>query len=140
MRIMQRAGSLQNRRRWGVVAALALGGVCAWLIWPSRILTLKDYDGIRPGMTRDQVEGLLGRPGATSLDDDWVESEPRDRPGIAYSYLFDGCGVFVVRFDAEGRVTEKEILNIMICRKDSGRIRFQDGVDWAVRQIHRLTR
>src|SRR5437868_999234 len=54
-----------TRRRLLLLAlpvALVLLGVGAWVLWPRTAITVENGDRIREGMTRAEVESILGGP------------------------------------------------------------------------------
>jgi hypothetical protein len=77
-------------------------------------------------MTRTDAEQFLGRPGRTGQDFvAWLDNrtpvmaagtdllnEHSGLPGIEYWY--SDAGVIILRFDAEGRVADKQFLQIRV--------------------------
>src|SRR5262245_11545526 len=58
-------GMSTRRRRMvvvGLLAALGALGLTLWLLWPRTAITLENAARIESGMTRAQVEAILGGP------------------------------------------------------------------------------
>jgi hypothetical protein len=132
----------KRRRMWlGVVlAVLVLCAAAVWLLWPAgEPITVETYQGLLSGMTRGEVEALLGGPGKTRQDFVvWLNNrspvmgpgedllnEHRDQPGIEYWY--EDSGIVVVRFDAEDRVAGQQFLSV---RESALRQRFHRLRQW----------
>jgi hypothetical protein len=56
--------TLRARRQllFSFSASLAVALVVAWLLWPRTAITRENAAMIRPGMTRGEVEAILGGP------------------------------------------------------------------------------
>ncbi len=68
-----------RRHKWKLlaVAGLALASVAAFALWPRpNRFTREDYDRIHKGMTRAEVEAILGPPGDyTTLGTDYITDD-----------------------------------------------------------------
>jgi hypothetical protein len=109
-------------------AALAILLLCAaavWFLWPAGpSITVETYERLRPGMSRSEVEGMLGGPGGTRQGFVlWMDNrtcfmgpgedllnENREQPGIKYWY--HDTGIVVVRFDDDDCVAAKQFLSV----------------------------
>src|SRR5262249_60673684 len=55
----------QRRRRlllFGLLAVMAALAVAVWLVWPRSAINRANYERIEQGMTRAEVEAILGGP------------------------------------------------------------------------------
>ncbi len=118
--------------RWVVATlALALAGAIAFLLLrpePPARFTREMFDRIQAGMTRADVEALLGRPGDYTTGP--VEAAPGFRsmvvlqkPPLTALVLDwrDNAGGISVAFDASGRPVAKSIGS---CRRDHSPLRW----------------
>jgi len=133
------------RRKWvwlaAAVAILVLCAAAAWFLWlDGRLITAETYERLRPAMTRAEAEDLLGGPGRTRQDfSDWLNNrspttgsgtdllnEHRNDPGIEYWY--QDSGVIILRFDSDGRVADKQFLQMDV----------STARQWVIRMRERL--
>ncbi len=104
-----------RKLRWALVAILIPAGVGAFVLWPrpDRI-TRENYDRIREGMSRAEVEAILGPSGdyttgpvkprdGARLDMSDTSSTLEVRPGSAAMWVSDAAYI-IVFFDDSGRV------------------------------------
>jgi hypothetical protein len=135
-----------RRKPWWLVAALAAGVLCAAAVWLSRSpqhpITAATYDHLSHGMTRAEVESFLGAPGRTRDDfSRWMNNrspfavdgpdllnERRHLSGIEYWY--QDSGVIVLRFDADGRVAEKQFLGLRVSTVGQHVNRLRERIGW----------
>jgi hypothetical protein len=120
--------TLKRKLRWlgAAVAALTLCAAVAWFPWPAvPPISVETYERVRPGMTRQEVEELLGGPGGMREDlVRWVDNRSpafgpgsdlingkRGVPGIRYWY--QDSGIIIVEFDADNRVADKQFLWVL---------------------------
>jgi hypothetical protein len=135
-----------RRTRWWLAAAFAAVILCATAAWLSRPLgrpiTAQTYDRLGVGMTRAEVQGVLGRPGKTRDDfSQWMNNrspidvdgpdllnERRHLPGIEYWY--QDSGVILLRFDADGRVADKQFLRLRVSTLGQRVNRVRERIGW----------
>jgi hypothetical protein len=135
--------ALRRKRTWlaATVATLVLCAAAAWFLWLDRpFITAETYEQLRPRMTRAEAEDLLGGPGRTGQDfSDWLNNRSpttgsgtdllnghRNEPGIEYWY--QDSGVIILRFDSDGRVADKQFLQM----------RVSTARQWVIRMRERL--
>lgn len=124
-------------------AALVLCATAAWYFWPVvNPITVKTYDQICPGMTREEVDNLLGGPGGTREDfTQWMNNRSptigsgtdllnsrRNQPGIEYWYR--DSGIIIVRFDSDKMVADKQFLQVQVTTSRQWIIRLRDRFGW----------
>jgi hypothetical protein len=80
-----------------VALAVIAGAVIAWPRLPRPGVTRANYERIRGGMTRAEVEGIFGGPGEPSSSDQADGNRLWRGPGLAV----------LVWFDEQGRVIDK---------------------------------
>jgi hypothetical protein len=110
-----RGAAMRMRKLQWVAAAglVALAGVAAFVPWPrpSRpfLATRQNYDRIRVGMTRAEIEASLGPPGDHTTGptrptgrDHGVDGSGLVCASVAHWFTDDGW--IAVEFDAKGRV------------------------------------
>ena len=145
--------ALKRKLKWlgAAFASVVLCAAAAWFLWPTGHLasprgqhvTAETYERLRLGMTRDEVEDLLGGPGGTRQDFvNWnnnrspthgagndLLNEQRDLPGIEYWY--QDSGVIILRFDSDKLVADKQFLNKMRVSTSRQRIvRLWERIRW----------
>jgi hypothetical protein len=142
--------ALRRKLRWvgAALAALALGAAAAWFLWPvGRPVTAETYQRLRPGMTRGEVEAMLGGPGRTGQDfsrwlnnrspalgsgSDLLNEQWRNgewvRPRIKYWY--QDSGIIIVRFDADDRVADKQFLTVRVSTSRQLVVRLLERFGW----------
>jgi hypothetical protein len=108
-----------RRRRlllFGLAAGLIVLAVGTWLLWPQpTAITEENYGKIRVGMTREEVEAILGGPagrygfpGASIVQ----THDAIDVPRLAecrYLQWIDSRRMVGVQFDADHRVVGKDL-------------------------------
>ena len=124
-------------------ATLVLGAATAWFLWPAgQPISAETYERLRPGMTRTEVEDLLGGPGRTRQDFScWLNNrspttgcgtdllnEHRNQPGIEYWYQ-DG-GIIILQFDADDRVADQQFLEVRVSTSRQRAIRLLERIGW----------
>jgi hypothetical protein len=118
----------KRRSLWIAVglATLLVGMFATRVLWRRDPITVETYQRVHLGMARADVERLLGGPG---LDDEsfvvWLDNRspidtghgtadllnpPRGTTGIRY--WARAGGLLILRFDVDGRVTDKEFLQV----------------------------
>jgi hypothetical protein len=119
----------KGKLRWlgYALAALVWCAAVAWFLWSEgRPIAAEAYERLQPGMRRAEVEHLLRGPGGTRDDfAHWLNNrsptiaagsdllnERQNQPGIKYWY--QDSGVIILRFDADGRVAEKQLLQVHV--------------------------
>ena len=124
----------KRKLRWvgAAIATLALCAAAAWFLWPAcRPITAETYERLRPGMTRAEVEAMLGSPGRTRQDfSHWLNNRSPTigsgsdllnlqrlngewvQPRIKYWY--QDTGIIIVRFDDDNRVADKQFLTVRV--------------------------
>ena len=98
---------LGGRRRWWVLAAApVLAAVVAYLVlpWLEEGVSLANGHRIAAGMTRQEVEALLGPP-------NHLPDLARTNAAFWDAYTTGGCRYvsISVQYDAEGRVSSKRV-------------------------------
>jgi outer membrane protein assembly factor BamE (lipoprotein component of BamABCDE complex) len=98
--------------------------VAAWLRWPRTAITRENAAKVKEGMTRAEVEAILGGPARneTTERDGWFVTLMRswvvvwnDRtPASAFSRSWTGhaCAILVA-FDGDGRVVQVRLTNVL---------------------------
>jgi hypothetical protein len=125
----------KRKRLAAVLVAVALAGVAAAVLWPWPRVSRARYDRIQLGMSRAQVDALLGAPGdyttgrtcvSARAEPAWAGA-PEAWIGAATEAWSGDEGTIWVAFDASGRVAAK---------------RFQTGERWEPSRfekfLHRL--
>jgi SmpA / OmlA family len=102
--------SLLNRRRLLLLALLLIAGlVAAVLLFPHRRVVTQEYlERVNPGMTREQVEALLGKPFEVVS-----AARPNGPPSLVYcdeTFWAGSKDVLIVNFNENGRAAGREIL------------------------------
>jgi hypothetical protein len=138
--------ALKRKLKWlgAVIATLVLCAAAAWILWPAagQPITLATYEQFRPGMTREEVDGVLGCPGRTRNDFSvWMDNrsptagfgndllnEHRDQPGI--EYWFQDTGVIILRFDSDNRIADKQFLTMRVSTSRQRVIRLMERYGW----------
>jgi hypothetical protein len=125
------------------ITTLALCTAAAWFLWPAgRPITVETYERLRPGITRQAVEEVLGGPGGTRQDFcRWLNNRSpttgsgtdllngqRAQPGIKYWYK--DSGIIILRFDADSRVADKEFLQVRVSTSRQMIIRLLERMGW----------
>jgi hypothetical protein len=142
--------ALKRKLRWvgAALAILALCAAAAWFLWPAgRPITAETYERLHPGMTRDEVEAMLGGPGRTGqdfsrwlnnrsptigtgsdlLNEQWLNGQ-WVRPWIKYWYQDNG--IIIVRFDDDDRVADKQFLTVLVSTSRQMVIRLLERIGW----------
>ncbi len=133
-----------------VSATLILCGTTAWLLWPAhQAITAETHERLCRGMARAEAEELLGGTHEDFVD--WLNNrspkigsgndllnEQSNQPGIEYWY--EDSGVILVRFDSEGRVADKQFLEMRVSTFQQRIARSQEGVGRLVWQLRTLAR
>jgi hypothetical protein len=137
--------TLKRKLKWlgAALATLVLCVAVAWFLWPDgHAITAETCERLRPGMTRAEVADLLGGPGGTRQDFcRWLNNrspttgsgtdllnEHRNQPGIEYWY--QDSGVIILRFDSDGRVADKEFLQMRVSTSRQRVIRLLERIGW----------
>jgi hypothetical protein len=135
--------ALKGKRTWlaAAIATLVLCAAAAWLLWfDRRLITTETYGRLHPGMTRAEAEDLLGGPGRTRQDfSDWLNNRsPTTGPGTdllnghrnepRIEYWYQDSGIIILRFDSDGRVADKQFLQM----------RVSTARQWVIRMRERL--
>jgi len=97
---------VNRRRRWLwllLLLPVAVGAI-VFFNWRKSELNLANYNRVRVGMTRQQVQDLLGPPGNHATKPDSPTLKPADPTAIADCWNTDN-GAVVIYYDASGRVT-----------------------------------
>ena len=114
-----------GRGRWGTLASgvrtLLIAALSAPLAFGCNTPTASQFAAVRPGMTEAEVEDLLGRPTSTRV----VPEDRRDVLGYSQRWMYGDSlsslatnalftegpdeRVFVVLFDAQGRVLRTQV-------------------------------
>jgi hypothetical protein len=119
----------KRRLKWlaAASATLVLAAAVAWFLRPAGPpITAETYERLRPGMTRAEVEGVLGGPGRTRQDCvRWMDNRSpttglgsdldngqRTNPGIRYWY--QDSGIIIVQFDADDRLMDKQFEGVRV--------------------------
>jgi hypothetical protein len=100
-----------------LTAAAAIGFLVAWVLWPRTAITRENYERIHVGMTRAEVEAILGGPARDETGGWWPRVRGRweddgGRPPEADEALrsdiweSDGLNIWV-QSDGDGRVRRK---------------------------------
>jgi hypothetical protein len=109
-------------QRWkllGALAAAVSAAVGLWLRSPGNRITPENFDRLRAGMTRADVEALLGPPGAYVTGPGVIDGTgyrheyfvpPQPRMGTPAVWDCDDARI-VVDFDDAGRATMKTFLS-----------------------------
>lgn len=135
---------MNRNRKWlgTAIAAVVLCAAAAWFLWPAgHPITVETYERLRPGMTRPEVEDVLGGPGGTRQDfSRWLNNrsptigsgtdllnEHRDQPRIEYWY--QDCGIIVLRFDSD-KVADKQFLQMRVSTPRQRVIRLRELIGW----------
>ncbi len=93
-------------------AALAVGVVTLWLLWPRTAITRANAAMIREGMTRTEVEALLGGPPRDEYTGPLVAEGPGRLSRLALPRWGSDRVIIWVSFDAEGRVDWSEAAHV----------------------------
>jgi hypothetical protein len=110
--------SRRTRRRLLLTLAVTLTAVVlgAWLLWPSpSAITEENYDRLRPGMTLEEVEALLGGPAGNYGYHGTRIVQTRDDidvPRVHQCRYLQWVGarhMIGIQFDAEDRVIGKDL-------------------------------
>jgi hypothetical protein len=109
-----------------VVGLAVLVAVVALVLWPrsdpASLVTMANFDRIDFGMSRAEVEEILGPPGDYSTYDlnfiypgkrPHVEIRGTDPRGYFAEWLSDGARIFIC-FDRSGRVWTRQALKVQI--------------------------
>jgi hypothetical protein len=99
----------------GAVVLLALAGLLAWVACPRAGVTRANYERIREGMTRRQVEALLGGPA-----DDLAERGQDlplllgpDEDALIGDLWAGEEATIIVAFGSDGRVARKQLVRAL---------------------------
>jgi hypothetical protein len=135
----------KRKLKWlGVATAiLVLCAAATWFLWPNgRLITADTYARLDTGMALAEVEGLLGSPGGTRQDFSlWLNNRSptlgsgtdllngqRSQPGIRYWY--QDSGVIIVCFDPDGRLADKQFLQVRVSTLRQQVNRLLERVGW----------
>jgi hypothetical protein len=111
-----------------LVALVAVGWFVLWLR-PGRI-TRENFDRIRVGMPRADVEALLGPPGnyltGPVADSPQVWGDPArvSLPGVSWR---SDDGIISIKFNYSGKVVEKLFVPVVRLEKEPVRLNYQPG-------------
>jgi hypothetical protein len=104
-----------SRRRFflsGVAAAALVGAV--WWFWPRTLITAENFARLAPGMTRAEVEGILGGPAGdySSRADDVCNrvSTVNPRPGVVTHWWGGNEVIILVDIGPDDRVAATDML------------------------------
>jgi hypothetical protein len=113
-----------------VAGSMLLAGQ-VWLSQPHPRINRSSFTKIRPGMTLEEVEALLGAPAGSQSPrtelfnpEIYVADAKRSLPAAAacrYEWWSGDCSLVVVQFGTDGKATAKIYLNI-------GRVSLRDRV------------
>ena len=119
---MMAAGTMKRKLKWlAIVLAVSLLGFGTELfLWPRDRITAQSWEKIEIGMTENQVEEILGRPGVSWEDSKFFDmgqfrlelAEPnkivwRLDDLIASKYWTSQHGCMQVKFDPQGNISGK---------------------------------
>jgi hypothetical protein len=141
---------MTTRRRllvFGLLAGLLALGAGVWLLWPRTAITRENAARIRPGMTLEEVETILGGPmrddstGKVEQDWEWtpeipghliIESwrpPPQEKGAVSMSDWRSDQVLIFVDLDSNGRILECHTFELR---------RAQDGPVGMIRRWLRL--
>jgi hypothetical protein len=139
--------ALKRKLKWlgATLASVLLWVAAIWFLWPAGVgdsITVKTYERLRAGMSRSEVEAMLGGPGGTRKDCTlWMDNRSpvvghgvdldngyRDQPGIKYWY--QDSGIIVLRFDSDNLVADKQFLQMRVSTSRQKIIRLLERIGW----------
>jgi SmpA / OmlA family len=94
----------------GTLACLVFVGLFLLAMFPFAGVTTANFDRIEEGMTRDEVERLLGNPSASRWPKRkiyYMPQLPKLPPGCAETEWGGYEGIVVIHFDDKGTVIQK---------------------------------
>lgn len=109
---------MSKRRRVLVLVAVAvtvalLGASGVWLIWPRTAITRQNAAKIQAGMTRTEVEAILGRtPLPRPTDRKIWHRTPDGAEMFGGDYWWEGDLAVIVEFDDAGKVRETQTFEV----------------------------
>jgi len=110
-----------TRRRLLLLAllvALVPLGFAARMLWPRPAITWENGAKIREGMTRSEVEAILGRtPVPRHTDRKIWHSTPNGPEMFVGDYWWEGNMVVIVAFDDEDKVRETQTFEVPDSRR-----------------------
>src|SRR6516165_8145364 len=93
--------------------ALALLAVGVLLLWPRTAITRENAAKIREGMTRAEVEAILGKtPVPRPTDKKIWHRTPNGAEMFVGDYWWEGDMVVIVAFDDAGKVRETQTFKV----------------------------
>lgn len=97
----------RRRRSWpllSAIACIALAASAFWLAHPRVSISQATCDKIKPGMTRAEVEALIGGPPGDYSTKSALPAILELPPGVSrFELWFDDQGVIMVVFDEGGK-------------------------------------
>jgi SmpA / OmlA family len=103
---------------FALTAGLPVALIAAWLVWPRTAITRENAAQIREGMTRSEVEAILGRtPIPRPTDRKIWHRTPNGAEMFVGDYWWEGDMVVIVAFDDAGKVRETQTFEVPDSRR-----------------------
>jgi hypothetical protein len=103
---------------FALTAGLPVALIAAWLVWPRTAITRENAAQIGEGMTRSEVEAILGRtPIPRPTDRKIWHRTPNGAEMFVGDYWWEGDMVIIVAFDDAGKVRETQTFEVPDSRR-----------------------
>ena len=126
-----------------VLAGVILLASVGWFyLCSTTFVTFEAYQSVGIGMSRMDVEGVLGRPGGTRDEFvTWLNNRsPSQGPGIdllnqqrdlsGIEYWYQDSGIVIVRFDGDNQVAAKQFLSVEVSTVHQKVNRIREWLGW----------
>jgi hypothetical protein len=106
---------MRRRKPLAALVALGLAGVAGFVLWPRPSATRENYDRIKAGMSRAEVEAIFGPPGDYRTTITFHEMDRQDPFGLGLpgeserDYWMTDEVRIRISFDSSGRVVGTNI-------------------------------